>query len=72
MDAAKLAGIIVATILERPTCVRCISAKISATKMDTLLAMRRLVGAVPVEMHVGERCRVCDSTSNPVYVAARP
>ena len=72
MDDAKLVGLIVAMILERPTCLRCISARIDATKMDTLLAMRRIVGIVPAEMHVGERCRVCGSTLGPVYVAARP
>ena len=57
---------------ERPTCLRCISAKINATKLDTLLAMRRIVGTVPAEMHVGERCRACGSTISPVYAAARP
>ena len=71
-DDAKLVGLILSMILERATCVRCISAKIKATKMDTLLVMRRIVGIVPVEMHVGEPCRVCDSTSDPVYVATRP
>lgn len=72
MDDAKLGGLIVSMILERPTCVLCISARISATKLDTLLAMRRIVGAVPMEMHTGEHCRVCGSTLNPVYLAARP
>lgn len=72
MDDAKLVGLIVSMILERATCVRCISAKINAPKMDTLLAMRRIVGIVPVEMRVGEPCRVCDSKSDPVYVASRP
>lgn len=72
MDDAKLVGLILSMILERATCVRCISARINATKMDTLLAMRRIVGIVPVEMHVGDPRRVCDSTSDPVYVATRP
>ena len=72
MDDAKLVGLIVSIILERPTCLRCISVKINAKKMDTLLAMRRIVGTVPAEMHVGEHCRVCGSTLDPVYVAARP
>lgn len=72
MDDAKLVGLIVAMILERPTCSRCISAKIEATKLDTLLAMRRIVGAVPVEMRTGEPCRVCGSTLDPVHMASRP
>jgi hypothetical protein len=71
-DDAKLVGVIVAMILERPTCVRCISARIECTKMDTLLAMRRIAGAVPAEMRTGEPCRVCGSTLGPVYLAARP
>jgi arginyl-tRNA--protein-N-Asp/Glu arginylyltransferase len=72
VDDAKLVGLIVSMILERPTCLRCISVKIKATKLDTLRAMKRIVGTVPAEMHVGERCRVCGSTLGPVYVAARP
>jgi len=72
VDDAKLVGLIVSIILERPTCLRCISAKINATEMDTLLAMRRIVGTMPAEMHVGEHCLVCGSTLDPVYVAARP
>jgi hypothetical protein len=72
MDDARVVGLIVAMIVERPTCVRCISAKIEATKLNTLLAMRRIVGTVPVEMHVGKRCGACGSTVDPVYVAARP
>jgi arginyl-tRNA--protein-N-Asp/Glu arginylyltransferase len=72
VDDAKAVGLIVAMILERPTCVRCISARIESTKLDTLRAMRRIVGAVPAEMRTGERCRVCGSTLAPVYVAARP
>ena len=72
MDDAKLVGLIMSMILERPTCVRCISARIEATKMDTLLAMRRIAGTVPAEMRMGEPCRVCGSTRDPVYVAFRP
>ena len=72
MDDAKLVGVIVAMIVERPTCVRCISARIEATKLDTLRAMQQLAGAVPAEMRIGEPCRVCGSTLDPVYLAARP
>jgi hypothetical protein len=72
MDDAKLVGIIVSMILERPTCLRCISAKIEATKLETLRAMQRIAGAVPAEMRTGEACRVCGSALGPVYVAARP
>jgi hypothetical protein len=72
VDDAKLVGLVVSMILERPTCLRCLSARINATKLDTLRHMRRIVGSVPVEMQAGERCRACDSTLGPVYVAARP
>jgi arginyl-tRNA--protein-N-Asp/Glu arginylyltransferase len=72
MDDAKLVGVIVAMIVERPTCARCIAARIGATKLDTLRLMRRIVGAVPAEMRTGEPCRVCGSTLAPVHVASRP
>ena len=72
MDDAKLVGLIVSMIVERPTCVRCISARIEATKLDTLRAMQRIAGTVPAEMRTGESCRVCGSTRDPVYVAFRP
>jgi len=65
-------GLIVAMILERPTCVRCISAKIEATKLDTLKAMRRILPPVRAEMRTGEPCRVCGSTLDPVHLAFRP
>ena len=53
MDDAKLVGIVVAMILERPTCLHCISAKIEATKLDALRIMQRIAGAVPAEMRTG-------------------
>jgi hypothetical protein len=71
VDDAKLVGLIVSMILEHPTRLRCISAKINATRLDTVRAVKRIVGTVPVEMRVGERCRVCGSTLDPVYLAAR-
>ena len=72
MDDAKVVGLIVSMILERPTCLRSVSSKIEATKLDTLRAMRRMVGTVPAEMRIGEPCRVCGSTLDPVYLASRP
>jgi hypothetical protein len=71
VDDVKLVVLVLSMILERPTCAQCISGKVNATKMDTLLAMRRIAGILPVEMQVGERCRVCGSTLDPVHVAAR-
>ena len=52
MDDAKLVGLIVSMILERPTCLRCASSKTEATKLDTLQAMRRMVGTVPTEIRM--------------------
>ena len=72
MADTKRVGVIVAMIVERATCLRCISAKIEATKLDTLRAMQRIAGAVPAEMRTGEPCRVCGSMLDPVYLAARP
>ena len=72
MHDAKRVGLIVSMILERPTCARCVSSRIEATKLDTLRLMRRMVGSVPAEMRIGEPCRVCGSTLDPVYVASRP
>jgi len=72
MDDAKRVGLIVSMILERPTCLRCISFKVEATKLETLLVMRQMVGTVPAEMRIGDPCRVCGSTLDPVYVASRP
>ena len=72
MDDAKLVGLIVSMILERPTCLRCISSRIEATKMDVLRAMQRIAGTVPAEMRVGDPCQVCGSTLQPVYLASRP
>ena len=72
MDDAKLVGLIVSMILERPTCLRCITARTEVTKLAALLAMRRIVGTVPAEMRIGETCRLCGSTLDPVYLASRP
>jgi hypothetical protein len=72
VDDAKRVGLIVSMILERPTCLRCISFKVEATKLETLLVMRRMAGTLPAEMRIGDPCRVCGSTHDPVYVASRP
>jgi hypothetical protein len=72
MDDARVVALIVSMILERPTCVRCISSRIEATKLDTLRAMQRIAGAVPAEMRIGEPCHICGSTLDPVHVAFRP
>ena len=71
MDQATLAGLIVSVILERPTCLVCVAAKVGQTQLATLRAIERIGKTLHLDRPAGERCRACGSTVAPVFVLSR-
>jgi hypothetical protein len=59
--------LVTAVILERPTCLICVCAKVGATQLDVVRAMERVGETVRMEVLHDERCRACGSTLGPVY-----
>jgi hypothetical protein len=72
MDQATQAGLIVAVILERPTCLLCIVAKAGLTSLDVVRCLERIGRHLAVRVERGDRCRLCGSTVGPVYSVGRP
>ena len=72
MDHATRAGLIVAVIVDRPTCLLCVALKSSLTPFDTVRTIERIQESLAVTAKRGDRCRVCGSTVGPVYSLARP
>jgi hypothetical protein len=71
MDDATQAGVIVAAILERPTCLICVTAKAGMTSLDVVRTIERIGQTLVVTIEQGGRCRVCWSTLGPVYSLGR-
>ena len=71
VDDATQAGLIVAAILERPTCLVCLTMKVGMTQLDAVHAVERIGTNLRVVVEHGVRCRPCGSTVGPVYSLAR-
>lgn len=65
MEFETSAGLIMAVIVERPTCLLCLAAKAGITKLDTVRAIERI--GMHVALTKAERCLFCDSAVGPVY-----
>lgn len=72
MTDETLAVLITSVILERPTCLLCVTAKVGATMLAVVCAMERIGQTVRVRAVNDERCRACGSTLGPVYSLTRP
>jgi hypothetical protein len=71
MPETSLAVLITSVILERPTCLICITAKVGADKLAVVRALERIGGTLTVQVANDERCRACGSTLGPVYSLER-
>lgn len=71
MDDATQTGLIVAVIVERPTCLICITAKAGMTKLEVVRTIERIGKSLAVDIDKGGRCRACGSTLGPVYSLKR-
>ena len=68
MYQVTLVGLITSVILERPTCLICISDKVGASRLETLRGVEYIMKTVAVTTrYAGERCRACGSTLGPIY-----
>jgi hypothetical protein len=68
LQGAALLGPIVSVILERPTCLICVSNKVGASRLETLRSIERMGKTVSIKVEYGgERCRACGSTIGPIY-----
>src|SRR5438045_3347508 len=56
-DPAILAVLIVSVILERPTCLLCITAKVGDDKLAVVRTMERIGKTVEIVVANDERCR---------------
>jgi hypothetical protein len=71
-DETTLATLIASVILERPTCLTCVSAKVGATNLYTLRTIERIAErTLRVSIERGGRCRACGSTLGPVFSVER-
>jgi hypothetical protein len=66
-----LAGLIVSVILERPTCLTCIAAKVNARALAVVRTIEGIGQTVNVQMSNDERCRMCGSMLGPTYSLPR-
>lgn len=67
MYSSTLLGLIASVILERPTCLACIAAKVNATEVETLRALDAMMRTMRVTAERSGRCRACGSTTGPIY-----
>ena len=68
MYQATLLGLITSVILERPTCLICLSDKVGASRLETVRAVERMMKTINVTVqYSGERCGACDNTLGPIY-----
>ena len=71
MDEASQLAVVTSIILERPTCLLCITAKAGEDKLAVIRAMDSIGTTIRVDGETGERCRACGSTLRPVYSLIR-
>ena len=68
---STLTVLIVSVILERPTCIICLAAKVGATKLAIVRTLERIGTTLQITVANDERCRACGSTLGPVYSLPR-
>jgi hypothetical protein len=71
MNETTLVVLITSVILDRPTCLLCLAAKVGVDKLAVVRAMERIGETIQIHMANDERCRACGSTLGPVYLMKR-
>jgi len=69
MDRATLSGLIISLILERPTCLACISAKVGETNLRIVQTVENIGRSLRIGS--SDTCQSCGSTLGPVYSLLR-
>ena len=70
-DEPSLIVLITSVILDRPTCLLCLAAKVGATKLGVVRAMERIAVTVQIATAMDDRCRACGNTLGQVYSLIR-
>ena len=70
-DDTALVILVTTVILERPTCLVCLCAKVGADQLSIVHVMERISRTVKVQVERNERCRAYGSTLGPVYSVTR-
>jgi hypothetical protein len=70
-DSAGLMVLIASVILERPTCLLCLGAKVGADTLAVVRTMERMSETITITAATDERCRACGSVLGPVYSLPR-
>ena len=65
------AASIVAVILERPTCLVCLAAKVGVTPRDVARALDWIASIVRFNAQARGHCALCDGVVGPVYSLPR-
>ena len=71
-DDPAQAALIVAMILERPTCLDCLAAKIGRIPRDVVRALEWIANTLRFHAQARAYCGLCDLVVGPVYQIARP
>ena len=71
MDSAQLSGLIVAVILERPTCLVCIASKVGEPKLTIVRTITQIETTLRLTVR-HDRCGACGSTLGPFYGVTEP
>jgi hypothetical protein len=64
------AALIAVMLVERPTCVECITAKAGLSVAQARRYLREIAISVDLQLQPSERCRTCGN-SGPVYFVRR-
>jgi hypothetical protein len=62
---------VVSVILQRPTCLTCIAAKVGAPALAVVRAIEGIGATVKIQVANDDRCRMCGSTLGPTYSLPR-
>ena len=63
---------IVAVMLERETCLTCLSAKVGVTARDAARLLEAIARIMRFNAQARGRCRMCDARVGPIYRMERP
>jgi len=62
-----LIGLITSLILDRATCLDCLTSRTGSTRAETGRALQRMPATVRLIAAWGERCRICGTTNLVVF-----
>jgi uncharacterized protein with PIN domain len=71
VDDASLLVSVTSVILERPTCLLCVAAKVGESTLSVERTVDRIGKTMTVHIANNERCHACGRTLGPVYSLTR-